>query len=69
MAPTGEKKPVATEIMSASEAARILGIGLNYLYTLMRVGKLAATRVDGKWQIKAEAVRQRLVELEKTRDE
>jgi excisionase family DNA binding protein len=48
--------------MSACEAARLLGIGLNYLYELVRVGKLAATRVDGKWQVQAQAVRQRLAE-------
>jgi excisionase family DNA binding protein len=48
--------------MTACEAARTLGIGLNYLYEMLRVGKLAATRVDGKWQIQADAVRQRIVE-------
>jgi excisionase family DNA binding protein len=51
--------------MSACEAARTLGVSLNYLYLMLRVGRLAATRVDGKWQIQAQAVRQRLVELEK----
>jgi excisionase family DNA binding protein len=56
---------VPQEILTAVEAARTLGVGLNYVYELLRAGRLAATRVDGKWQIPAQAVRQRLVELEK----
>lgn len=51
------KKP---EEVSATEAARQLGLGLNYLYVLLRTGKLAARRVDGRWLVSVDAVADRL---------
>jgi excisionase family DNA binding protein len=42
------------------EAAQTLGICLDSVYSLLWSGKLAATRVEGRWQISAQAVEERL---------
>ena len=55
------------ETLTGPEAARALGVGLNYLYNLISVGKLPATRLDGKWQIDLADVRARIAETEKYR--
>jgi len=49
----------ATE-MSAREAARRLGVGLDYLYSLLWTGKLDARKVNGQWRISAGAVEARM---------
>jgi len=54
-----------TEILSAPEAAKALGVGLTRVYTLLLSGRLPGKRVDGRWQIDAADVRRRLVEVEK----
>ncbi len=53
------------ETMSAPEAARTMQVGLNYVYTLLRSGKLPGERVNGQWQIDAADVRARIAETEK----
>ncbi len=46
--------------MSAIEAARKLGVGLDYLYSLVWTGKLDARKVNRQWRVSAEAVETRL---------
>jgi excisionase family DNA binding protein len=46
--------------LSAIEAARRLQVGLDYLYSLLWTGKLAARKVGGKWRVPVEAVEARL---------
>jgi excisionase family DNA binding protein len=46
--------------MSAIEAARKLGVGLDYLYSLLWTGKLRGKKVGKHWRIPAEAVEARL---------
>ena len=53
------------QTMSGPEAARALGIGLNYFYSLLLTGKLPGTKVDGKWQIELKDIRARMVAVEK----
>jgi excisionase family DNA binding protein len=53
------------QTMSRPEAARALGIGLNYLYSLLLAGRLPGTKVDGKWQIDVQDIRARIAALEK----
>lgn len=42
--------------VSAVDAARKLGVGLDYLYSLLWTGKLAGRKVGGRWRVSAEAV-------------
>jgi excisionase family DNA binding protein len=46
--------------LSAIEAARKLGVGLDYLYSLLWTGKLHARKVGKRWRIPAEAVEAKL---------
>jgi excisionase family DNA binding protein len=46
--------------VSAIEAARRLGVGLDYLYSLLWTGKLQGRKVGKQWRIPAEAVEARL---------
>jgi excisionase family DNA binding protein len=46
--------------VSAIEAARKLGVGLDYLYSLLWTGKLAGRKVGRQWRIPIEAVEVRL---------
>lgn len=46
--------------MTAVEAARELGVGLDYLYSLLWTGKLAGRKVGNSWRIPASAVALRL---------
>lgn len=46
--------------ISAVEAARKLGVGLDYLYGLLWTGKLEAHKVDRQWRIPVSAVEARL---------
>lgn len=43
-------------ILSPSQVAKRLGVGLPYIYTLLAAGKLPGERVDGRWQITESAV-------------
>jgi len=46
--------------LSVPEAARELGCSLKWIYDLVHAGKMSATKVDGRWQIPAAAVQERL---------
>ena len=46
--------------MTAIEAARILGVGLDYLYGLIWAGKLEGRKEGRKWIIPASSVESRL---------
>jgi excisionase family DNA binding protein len=45
--------------LSAIEAARRLGVGLDYLYSLLWTGKLQGRKVGKQWRVPAEAVEAR----------
>lgn len=46
--------------LTAIEAARKLGVGLDYLYSLLWTGKLQGRKVGKQWRIPAESVEARL---------
>jgi excisionase family DNA binding protein len=46
--------------LSAVEAARRLGVGLDYLYSLLWTRKLQGRKVGKQWRIPADAVDARL---------
>jgi len=46
--------------VSAIEAARKLGLGLDYLYSLLWTGRLPGRKVGRRWRIPVEAVQARL---------
>jgi excisionase family DNA binding protein len=46
--------------LSAIESARKLGVGLDYLYSLLWTGKLTGRKVGRQWRVLAEAVEARL---------
>jgi excisionase family DNA binding protein len=46
--------------ITAVEAARRLGVGLDYLYSLLWTGKLEGHKVGKQWRISAEAVEARM---------
>jgi excisionase family DNA binding protein len=46
--------------LSAIEAARKLGLGLDYLYSLLWTGKLRGRKLGKRWRIPAEAVDARM---------
>jgi excisionase family DNA binding protein len=45
--------------LTAIEAARRLGVGLDYLYSLLWTGKLEGYKVGRNWRISAEKVEAR----------
>ena len=45
--------------LSAIEAARRLGVGLDYLYSLLWTGKLEGRKVGRTWRIDAEVIEAR----------
>jgi hypothetical protein len=45
--------------MTVAETARELKVGVMYVYTLIRGGLIAATKVDGVWDITPESVAER----------
>jgi excisionase family DNA binding protein len=45
-----------TQSISAALAARKLGVGLNYVYGLLSVGKLQGKKVGSKWEVSASSV-------------
>jgi len=51
--------------ISAIEAARRLGVGLDYLYSLLWTGKLEGRKISNRWRISIEAVESRLKKREK----
>jgi excisionase family DNA binding protein len=58
--------------LTPREAAKRLGVRLDYVYALIWVGKLQASRKDGRWLVSATSVRRRLQDRrkhhEKSRD-
>jgi excisionase family DNA binding protein len=46
--------------VGVAEAAKRLGITTAYLYTLLWAARLEARKVDGKWRIPTEAIRERM---------
>ena len=48
--------------VSAIEAARRLGVGLDYLYSLLWTGKLKGHKIGKQWRVPVEAVEARLTE-------
>jgi excisionase family DNA binding protein len=46
--------------LSPRDAAQKLGVGLDYLYSLLWTGKLQGRKVGKRWLIPAEAVEARL---------
>lgn len=46
--------------ISAIEAARKLGVGLGFLYSLVWTGKLAARKINRQWRVSVDSVEARL---------
>jgi len=46
--------------LTAIEAARRLGVGLDYLYSLLWTGKLQGSKVGKRWRIPLHALEARL---------
>ncbi|HEY6351481.1 MAG TPA: helix-turn-helix domain-containing protein [Candidatus Angelobacter sp.] len=46
--------------VTAVEAARRLGVGLDYLYSLLWTGKLEGHKVGKQWRIPIEAIEARM---------
>ena len=49
--------------VSAVEAARRLGVGLDYVYSLLWTGKLVGYKVGRIWRVPLRAIRDRLETL------
>jgi excisionase family DNA binding protein len=49
--------------VTAIEAARTLGVGLDYLYGLVWIGKLSGRKEGRRWRISLSSVEARLKEL------
>jgi excisionase family DNA binding protein len=54
------KKQNTEQELTAVQTAKQLGVGIQYLYGLLRTGRLNAKKVDNRWRIPAEAVEERL---------
>jgi hypothetical protein len=50
----------SNEEVRAIDAARRLGIDLNRLYVLLRLGRLNGRKVNGEWRVCGRAVEERL---------
>lgn len=61
-------KQSQTKEFSAVGAARRLGIGLDYLYSLLWTGKLEGKKTGKQWHIPAEAVEARLKQVKGVSD-
>jgi len=59
-------RPAAPAILTASQVARLTGIGLNYVYTLLRSNQLRGHKVGGVWQIDTQSVVERWPQTYKT---
>ncbi len=46
--------------MTALEAARTLGVDLNRLYILLRLGRIDGRKINGEWRVPGHAVEERL---------
>lgn len=54
--------------VTATEVAREMGLRLDYLYMLLRSGRIPASKKDGRWEIPVSAVEQRLKAREARND-
>jgi excisionase family DNA binding protein len=54
----------ASEKISAIQAARILGVGLDYLYSLIWTGKLEGRKSGNRWRVSISSVQARLRDRE-----
>jgi excisionase family DNA binding protein len=54
--------------ISAIQAARILGVGLDYLYGLIWTGKLEARKEGNRWRVSASSVDSRFKTLRGNND-
>jgi excisionase family DNA binding protein len=52
----GKMRKLKEKELSAIEAARRLGVGLDYLYSLLWTGKLQGRKVGKRWHVAANAV-------------
>jgi len=50
----------APKFLTATEAARKLSIRLDTLYCLLRIGRIASERKNGRWFVSADAVEERM---------
>lgn len=50
--------------ISATAAARQLGVGLDFVYVLLRSGKLRGRKVARQWRISAQCVEERRKQVE-----
>jgi hypothetical protein len=50
----------AVDELTAIDSARRLGIDLNRLYVLLRLGRLDGRKVNGEWRVRGGAVEERL---------
>ncbi|MFZ0335842.1 MAG: helix-turn-helix domain-containing protein [Candidatus Acidiferrales bacterium] len=51
--------------ISSAETAKKLGVGLDFVYVLLRSGKLAARKSERQWLVPEEAVNARIKSLRK----
>jgi hypothetical protein len=59
--PANNKLATTDEELTAIDAARQLGIELNRVYVLLRLGRLAGRKIaDGTWRVDMRAVEDRL---------
>jgi excisionase family DNA binding protein len=45
--------------IDVAEAARMLGVTLNYLYSLLWAGRLKGQKIKGQWRISMDAIEAR----------
>lgn len=48
-----ENMPESKFTLSPAEAARAMGVTLDYVYKLIWAGKIRAEKIDGKWRVDA----------------
>lgn len=51
--------------LSPAQAARMLGVGLDFVYVLLRSGKLAARKQDRQWLVSEDSVNARIKSLQR----
>lgn len=57
------KLELEQDTISIVEASRRLNVEVNYVYALVRSGRLEAQKQDGGWAVSARAVQERLERL------
>jgi len=54
--------------VTPAEAARRLGVGLDYIYALLWAGKIAGHKDGGRWRISEQALVKRLKSVSRAKD-